>query len=143
MNPRKHMVSVLPVNGRGEVLLQQRDQTPGIAYPGCWTMFGGAVEDDDPSFEAAIKRELQEELALDIPVMFWLRYRCPVRSTSELDVIVHVYVGELNRPLEELTLLEGQALGWFDWAGVKQLEFAFEKQPVVLTFLMQHEKGWR
>ncbi len=41
------MVSVIPVNARGEILLQQRDYTPGILYPGCWTIFGGAVEGDE------------------------------------------------------------------------------------------------
>ena len=56
---------------------------------------------------------------------------------GELDVIVHVYTGALDRPLESLTLYEGQAMGWFDAAGVEALEFGFEKKPVVLKFLRE------
>jgi 8-oxo-dGTP diphosphatase len=138
MTAQKHMVSVLPVNRRGEVLLQQRDHTPGILYPGLWTIFGGAVEPEDGSFDAAIAREIHEELDIEFPVEHWLDYVCPVRSIpGELDVIVHVYTGMLDRPLESLTLHEGQAMGWFDAEGVEALEFGFAKKPVVLKFLRE------
>jgi 8-oxo-dGTP pyrophosphatase MutT (NUDIX family) len=135
---QKHSVSVIPVNGRGEILLQQRDHKPGIPYPGMWTMFGGAVEDDDANFETAIHREIREELGLDFPVEHWLDYVCSVRSIpGELDFIVHVYTGELDRPLESLTLYEGQAMGWFDNEDVEALEFGFAKKPMVLKFLRE------
>src|SRR5436190_11444000 len=128
MIAQKHMVSVLPVNARCEVLLQQRDHTPGILYPGCWTIFGGAVEPDDESFDAAIHREIREELGIDFSVEHWYDYLCPVRSIpGELDVHVHVYTGVLDVPVESLTLYEGQAMGWFDAAGVETLEFGFAK----------------
>ena len=134
----KHMVCVFPVNGRGEVLLQQRDHTPGILYPGCWTIFGGAVEADDPDFEAAMHRELREELNLDFPVEHWYDYRCPVRSIpGQLDVMVHVFTGALDRPVESLTLYEGQALGWFNEADAAALDIGFAKKPVVLKFFAE------
>lgn len=137
MMPQKHMVSVIPVNARGDVLLQQRDHTPGILYPGCWAIFGGAVEGDE-SFDEAIRRELREELDLDLPLTHWDDYRCPVRSIDgELDVMVHVYTGALDVPAESLTLYEGQALGWFDAAGVETLEIGFEKKPVLRRFLRE------
>lgn len=137
MVAQKHMVSVIPVNARGDVLLQQRDHTPGILYPGCWTIFGGAVEGEE-SFDEAIHRELREELDLDLPLAHWDDYRCPVRSIDgELDVMVHVYTGALDVPAESLTLYEGQALGWFDAAGVETLNIGFEKKPVLLRFLRE------
>lgn len=137
MVAQKHMVSVIPVNRRGEVLLQQRDHTPGILYPGCWTIFGGAVEGDE-SFDEAIRRELREELDLDFPLTHWDDYRCPVRSIEgELDVIVHVYTGALDVPSERLTLYEGQALGWFGVDEVNLLDIGFEKKPVLLRFLRE------
>ena len=138
MIAQKHMVSVLPFNSRGEVLLQQRDHTPGIPYPGMWTIFGGAVEADDPDFETAIRRELREELDIDLAVEHWHDYRCPVRSIpNELDVMVHVYTGKLDRPLDSLTLYEGQAMGWFGAAEAAGLEIAFAKKPVVLKFFAE------
>ena len=134
---QRHMVSVIPVNGRGEVLLQQRDHTTGILYPGCWTIFGGAVEGEE-TFDEAIRREILEELDLDFPVIHWHDYRCPVRSIpGELDVMVHVYTGALDLPVERLTLYEGQAMGWFDVAGVEALDVGFEKKPVILKFLRE------
>lgn len=141
MIAQKHMVSVIPVNGRGEVLLQQRDHTPGIRYPGLWTIFGGAVEAEDASFEEAIAREVREELDVEFPLEHWLDYVCPVRSIpGELDVIVHVYTGALDVPAASLTLHEGQALGWFDAAGVDALDFGFAKKPVVQRFLAERQR---
>ncbi len=137
---QKHMVSVIPVNSRGEVLLQQRDHAPGILYPGCWTIFGGAVEPEDASFEDAIRREIREELALDLAVIHWDDYVCPVRSIpGELDVIVHVFAADFDRPADSLTLLEGQSLGWFDAAGVAALDVGFEKKSVILRFLRERQ----
>src|SRR5690349_7885568 len=47
-------------------LMQLRDQKPNIFYPGHWGLFGGALEtNEDPA--VALKRELKEELHLDVP----------------------------------------------------------------------------
>ena len=47
----------------GRYLLQHRDQKPGIFYPGHWGLFGGAIDAGETP-EAALKRELEEELGL-------------------------------------------------------------------------------
>ena len=49
----------------GRYLCQLRSQKPGIFYPDHWGLFGGAVESDE-SAEAGLKREVQEELSLEI-----------------------------------------------------------------------------
>ena len=49
----------------GRYLCQLRSQKPGIFYPEHWGLFGGAVEIGE-SAEAGLKRELLEELALEI-----------------------------------------------------------------------------
>lgn len=51
----------------GRYLCQLRSQIPGIFYPDHWGLFGGAVEPGE-SPEAGLKRELQEELALEIDI---------------------------------------------------------------------------
>ena len=51
--------------------------------------------------------------------------------------MVHVFAGKLDRPVESLTLYEGQAMGWFDAAGVELLDVGFEKKPVILKFLRE------
>ena len=47
-------------------LLQLRDQKPGIFYPGHWGLFGGAMDTAETP-QAAVMRELQEELGFDLP----------------------------------------------------------------------------
>ena len=49
----------------GKFLLQLRDDIPGIAYPGCWALFGGHIEPGEIP-EIALKRELQEEIGYDV-----------------------------------------------------------------------------
>ncbi len=51
-----------------KVLLQLRDTKPGIFYPAHWGFFGGALEAEDSSPAEGLRRELQEELNLDIPL---------------------------------------------------------------------------
>src|SRR4051812_10150242 len=46
-------------------LMQLRDQKPGIFYPGHWGLFGGATEPGETP-EAAVRRELREELRLTV-----------------------------------------------------------------------------
>ena len=47
----------------GAYALQLRDNIPGIAYPGMWSLFGGALEPDEEP-EPGIRREIMEELGI-------------------------------------------------------------------------------
>lgn len=47
----------------GNVIVQSRDQKPGIVNPGMITLFGGGQDENEPS-QACIIRELSEELGL-------------------------------------------------------------------------------
>jgi 8-oxo-dGTP pyrophosphatase MutT (NUDIX family) len=51
----------------GRYILQLRDDLPHIWYPDHWGLFGGSV-DPGESEVAALRRELQEELELEIAV---------------------------------------------------------------------------
>lgn len=48
----------------GRYLMQLRSERPGIFYPGHWGLFGGAL-DAGEDFDAALVRELKEELGHD------------------------------------------------------------------------------
>lgn len=131
---QKHMASFILYTSDGRVLLQQRDDKPGLAYAGYWTIFGGAVEDGETP-ETAAHRELREELDLSLPLAHFETYTCPVRSIpGELDVLVHVYTAQLDRPVEALTLHEGQGMALFDAESAAQLDLAFQKSPVLARY---------
>ena len=59
----KEVANVLIIDTAGNVILQQRDTTPGINNPGMITGFGGAVESGESVHQAAV-RELREETNL-------------------------------------------------------------------------------
>jgi ADP-ribose pyrophosphatase YjhB (NUDIX family) len=44
---------LLIVTDDGRLLLHHRDDKPGIAHPGCWAGFGGAVEEGESVEEVA------------------------------------------------------------------------------------------
>jgi 8-oxo-dGTP pyrophosphatase MutT (NUDIX family) len=50
----------------GQYLLQLRDNVPHIWYPDHWGLFGGNVEPGESEIEA-LRRELREELELELP----------------------------------------------------------------------------
>ena len=54
---------VLARDGEGRVLMQLRDDRPGIAAPGLWCLFGGGVERGEGPRDAAL-REFAEETGI-------------------------------------------------------------------------------
>jgi len=96
---------------RGYVL-QHRDDLPTLPWPGHWSLFGGGVEPGERPIEA-IRREIREELTLDVPAWvelwtfvnyspFWDRlYRCTT------------FVADVTDLWDTHVLGEGQGAGVF------------------------------
>ncbi len=64
LEPSEHRgVSVLLQDTQGRVLMQLRDDIPGIVAPGKWCLFGGHIDPGETILEAAI-REMAEETGL-------------------------------------------------------------------------------
>lgn len=59
----------------GRYLLQHRDRIPTIFYPDHWGFFGGATEPDEQPFDT-LRRELREELALDVAALEVKQFSC-------------------------------------------------------------------
>jgi len=64
MNPRRHREfgSAIITDTRGRFLLQQREDIPGILYPGMLGLFGGHRERGETFLECAV-REIHEEIS--------------------------------------------------------------------------------
>ncbi len=134
---QKAVVSVILTSADGRILLQQRDDKPDLHYPGWWTIFGGYVEDGETP-EAAIRRELMEELRIDLPVTHWRTYDCPVRSIpGEVHTRNYVFTAALDRPVESLTLSEGQGMRLFTPEEAAPLVLAFAQHLILRDYLRE------
>jgi 8-oxo-dGTP pyrophosphatase MutT (NUDIX family) len=91
-------------------LMQLRDSKQEIWYPGRWGLFGGAIEpDEDPM--GALKRELREELELEIETAeFFARIDFDIGSLPLPRFYRSYYVVSISREVESrLVVHEGAA----------------------------------
>lgn len=84
---RLQVVSGIIENGSGEVLLAQRP--PGKKLAGLWEFPGGKIDGDEDG-EAALKRELKEELELDVRIEKFLGIFPHNYDWGSIDL--HVYI---------------------------------------------------
>ncbi len=106
-----HAAAALIVVDGDKFLLQHRDYTEGILYPGFWGCFGGA-RDANESAEKALRRELKEELRLE---MFQAEYFTAVnydfRFCGKGITLREYYVVPITAAvLDTLDLGEGQGM---------------------------------
>jgi len=85
----------------GAVLLQHRDDIPGISNPGKWSLFGGGLEAGETPL-AGLLRELEEEIGVQPAT-----YR-PLLVLEGARTLFHLFLARLDVPLSELVLGEGQ-----------------------------------
>lgn len=95
------------------IVLHHRDDKPEIPHPGCWSLFGGAVEQGEDPHDTVV-RELEEELGL---TEFELRPLWRVVDKGGDGRLLTIF--EARTPLgpDQMTLNEGQGLGAFDVGG--------------------------
>ena len=89
------------------LLMHHRDDKPGIANPGCWAGFGGAVEDGE-TVEEALHRELREETGLVISDPVFLTDAVDHEGDGRLVSLFYVF-GEYE--LDDINLTEGAGVG--------------------------------
>jgi 8-oxo-dGTP diphosphatase len=114
--PRREVAVGLIVADDGRVLLQHRDDKPGVSGAGLWGFFGGHVERGERTNEAFL-REMREELGWQ-PRHFehYLTDDTPPLPGAKgygARVTSHVFAAHLQVPLGALTLGEGQAMALF------------------------------
>jgi len=112
-----HAACAVIVLDDGRYLLQLRDLKPGIFYPGHWGLFGGAIDRDETP-EAALRRELQEEIGLvvgDLRPLTQFSFTCGRHGRIDR----HFYeVKMASNVLPELELREGAQMRPFTAAGI-------------------------
>jgi 8-oxo-dGTP diphosphatase len=131
---RVRTVSALLTDEQGKLVIQLRDNKPGLPFPNCWSTLGGRIEHGETP-EQAIQRELVEEIEFCPPVRYWktvdLQYQ--VRGNRMISE-VSVFVGPLGRPVAEVRLREGQRLGSFGPDEIDGLACAFHLDVLFRDF---------
>jgi 8-oxo-dGTP pyrophosphatase MutT (NUDIX family) len=111
-----HAAVALLVLEDGRYLMQQRDQKPGIFYPGHWGLFGGGIEPGETA-EGALRRELHEELGLEEPIVasWFTNITLDFTPCGNGPVERHFYEVRLRTAqMERLVLGEGRAMRAFE-----------------------------
>jgi 8-oxo-dGTP pyrophosphatase MutT (NUDIX family) len=114
LTPANAVAAILIVEG--SYLLQLRDRKRGIFFPAHWGCFGGAVDPGETA-EAALARELTEELVLDLrseAVRYFTRFDFDLGFAGLPPIWRYFYEVELKpATLSKLTLREGARMELF------------------------------
>ena len=109
-----HASAALLVLEDGRYVLQLRDDKPEIWYPAHWGCFGGAA---DPGEEPAdtLRREIREELALEIDTPRWFtRFVFDLRSICSIECKRDYFIVEVaHEDVATCRLGEGAAIQAF------------------------------
>lgn len=130
----QRFASVLLVDPRGWILLQERDEHP-VIDPDKWGLVGGHVEPDE-DFESAAYRELAEEtgVALEHGLERWRRFEV-FHEAYGTDDVVEVWVGATGLTDDDITCHEGRRIVFVDPATARTLDLTTAAAVVVPEFL--------
>ena len=127
----KRFVGIILVNPEAKVLLQLRSEGEAY-YPGCWTLPGGMIEENE-SPEHALRREIKEELGVNL-FDYELLQKIIEKTPDEI-VERYIYRGNIEKGIEDLKLGEGSALKYFSHREIPTLKIAFDLKSVIEEFM--------
>lgn len=126
-------VAVIIKNPFDQVLLLLRDNKPGLPFANHWSLPGGRVEFNETS-EAAARREVQEEIGLELSVTLWKTYE---RLGGDILIEQHVFVCSTEYAVSAMTLGEGQALRFFGEDQLAILPIGFEFDHLLAEYFRE------
>ena len=127
--------SVLLVDPRGWVLLQERDEH-ALIDPERWGLPGGHVEEGEP-FEAAAYRELAEETGIELArdvLGLWQRIEVFHEAYGTLDE-VQVWVGATSLTDQDVVVGEGRQIVFVEPERARRLTLTAAAERIVPAFL--------
>jgi 8-oxo-dGTP diphosphatase len=131
-SPQKHFMKktrpqcgLIIENAEREILLQLRDDKPGLEYPNCWGTFGGQIEEGETPQEALL-REIKEELDYDVESPGLYR----VYSFDGYDIYMFCTIDK-KITLNDFNVREGQRAEFFSREAAAKIPCAFNCREIV------------
>jgi 8-oxo-dGTP pyrophosphatase MutT (NUDIX family) len=125
--------SVALVDGRGWVLLQERDEHP-VVDPEKWGLPGGGVETGE-TFEAAAYRELAEETGVTLRdgLVLFDEFVCTIEDLG--DCPVAIYAVQLPLTDDDIECHEGRQMLFVEPARALELDLTVSASRALPAFL--------
>jgi 8-oxo-dGTP diphosphatase len=131
----RRFASVVLVDPRGWLLLQERDEHP-LIDPERWGLVGGHVEDGE-EYEPAAYRELQEETGIRLEpgaLRLWRELRVFHEAYDSLDT-TQVWVGRTDLTDTDVVVGEGRRIVFVEPGRARGLDLAASASVVVPEFV--------
>lgn len=131
----QHFASVLLVDSRGWLLLQERDEHPRID-PDRWGYPGGHLEGDETPEQGA-HREFEEEtgVRLNGSLSHWRDVEVFHEAYDSLDTM-HLFVGPTRLTDADIDCREGRRIIFVDPASTPQLDLTAATRKSLPAFLV-------
>jgi len=113
--------SLMILKNKDRFLMHLRDDKPSIPYPNYWSFIGGGIEKGETPLQA-MERECLEEIGLKPRnIKFISKIFIPPYEFSEDDE-VFIFMGEIDKEVNEIVLTEGQKLEYFYLDDIQNLK---------------------
>ncbi len=116
----KRASKIILINPEEEILLYLRDNKPWLTHPEHWDLIGGRIEQGENSLDTII-REIKEEINCKTENVKFMG----TIYIKELNEKLIMFKGNIDVPLEDINLTEGQDIKYFKPNELHKLKFPY------------------
>ena len=128
----KNAVAII-VNNDNKILLLKRSDDPKIWQPSKWALVGGGIEKGEKP-EEAVKREIKEEIGLEID-----KFIKTFSIQRNKDSVEHIFACRYSGEPTDITLNEENTkYGWYD---TKEIDF-LDTVPHLMEYIVLAFKNY-